>query len=550
MDLLLRLFLLLIVSTFWSQGGLAASIIKNGDFTQIDDSGNPRGWSCVCQSRPVRCDLKHDTHSKSMLLTLQPGCSLASDSLGLANQRLGIRMETAVTNTPSHFQDFSLNTFGDRFSSRFGVTESVHPIEIVKTPADICLRSTLASSDHVGSIWIYINNTQAKPIEIKRIDAFQEEPNPTAKSGALLKATHLTALQILSKPTTKEIWMPLPLDYASQVPLWIDVKAEPSSAINSIRYTQDFVGNLGVIVSLKDGIAEGTRVDLKWEGIVLTRVINESEYPEVYAAQIDPATWLRSTSIVQAGYTGIAQTALSITADAASDSEKMKSIISWTSKNIGPYAVGSLDAAHTFETRNASCTGFANLASAFGRAANVPTRSIANYAVGWAQFTHYINEFYLGPHFGWRRVEPQSSLPFVNEDYGLMVRIIVPEDEGEQAFHHWAVPGVPYLSLVENLNAPEAQAKFLHDPITFPDCASCMPDDCPSCDNRAEHWIDLRGTHDEMKALFEKARVHWQQDLHAYLSQGKIDPKRQGVRAQVAWVQDIADLKKILNQLD
>lgn len=527
-----------------SQNSDERSIIQNGDFSKKDEKGNFIGWKSFSFRTGTTCVKQNAAKT----IILEPGCILVSDTpLFLPfNHNQGVRMEIVMPTIHPHFQDFRLEAHNNHFTT-YSPVESTHPSEIVKEKNHVIVCSTKPlSTKDADSLRIFILNTQSHPIKIKKIDVIQGGENPLPKSAALLKATHLTALEILPHSNIREIWMPLPLDYASQVPLWIQVTPKPLAIVDSVRYTQDSLGNWGVIVTLKNHVAAGTKLHFLWEGMVLTRTLNESERPDVYRATSDPTAWLQPTLVAQANYQPIVTTVENIIKNAPTEPDKMKEIIKWTSQNIGAGEMKSLDAAAVFDTKHATCTGFANLASAMGRASTVPTRTIANCSANFvAQQTHFINEFYLGPQLGWLRIEPQgpSTQPYVREDYGIMVRIVSPEDENNPASLHQSLvyPGVPYKSMMVNLNDPAANMQLASKADVFPDD--------PSCDNRAEHWIDLRGDHDEMLKLFEEARENWQYDLHAYLTKGEISPKRQAIRAKALSIQSADDLKELLHQL-
>ena len=472
------------------------SLIPNNNFSELDQDGNPKGWSCTCagaKSQSASCEF-HKNTSNGNTLKLYPGCTLTS-LISLKNQDAGITLSVNNTTKPTHFEDLTLSTFMG--NNLYYAMETTHPREIQTNADGFTTSSKPASTQNIKYIRVTAINSQSTPIEIKEINVIQQGANPIEKSGSLLKATHLTGFKLVPNSTIKDIWMPLPLDYASQVPLWLDMKSTPLSAIQSIRYTQDRYGNWGAIVTLKNNVPAGTSIYLEWEGIVLTRKLDDNEKPFVYQSTNDPSLWLQPSLIAQSEYQPITTTALDISKNAVSSLEKMLKINLWTSDNIKYFQrvedLKSLDAITVFNNKISSCTGYANLASAMGRAIHIPTRTLVNYLVGYAQQTHYINEFYLGPDLGWRRIEPQNSSPFTTEDYVISMRIATPDDENDPAvFHQDAIPGVPYLSLTTSLN----------DPTAIIDSVDRYFPDAPTSDNRAEHLYDLRSTHAEMEKLF------------------------------------------------
>lgn len=549
-------FFVFITILFFNQQGFALnppvtqSLIKNGDFSEVDKNGNPIGWRCICQYQQETCDLKNDPTSSGKILTLQPGCQLRSTRFPISNQSQGIILGVVTKLIPDNFQDISLIAYSNNQWMGHVPFETSHPSLNMKLPDGFMLRAKSLSSDNVNTISVVINNNHDKNIQIKKIDALQSGENPATKSATLLEATHETILKILPNSDVKDIWMPLPIDYASQVPLWIHVQATPSAVVHTIRYSEDDIGNWGTIIELNNNIAPGTEIHLRWDGIVLTKMINEDERSEVYRAESDPTVWLQSTKTAESQYQPISDLAINLTKNDSDFLKKIADLSFWEVKNLRfPTDHDNNDAITTFNDRRANCVGFANLASAMGRAIGVSTRSIANYMVDdTSQSTHFINEFYLGPNSGWRRIEPQSgvSIP-VPEDLYFIIHKDTPDNESEIAFNqgNWGMSGTPYNSMVNNLNDSSANVTFLLALNIFPDC----PADA-LCDNRAEHWLDLRGSHEEMKNLFEIARKNWQYDLQDYLKQGEINPKRQMIRDNVPAMQSTEDLAKLLSELD
>ena len=135
---------------------------------------------------------------------------------------------------------------------------------------------------------------------------------------------------------------------------------------------------------------------------MLTRSITAEERPQVYAAHEDPKVWLEGTPLVDKSFPGIQELGQRFKNESESRLEIMQKAIQWTSSEVhGQGKLEGLDATTVFKSRVSSCTGYANLSSAIGRAAGVPTRSLANLMVGLPQHMHSITEFYLGKSLGW-----------------------------------------------------------------------------------------------------------------------------------------------------
>ncbi len=365
--------------------------------------------------------------------------------------------------------------------------------------------------------------------------------------GALLRGTHHTVLDYGPGNEAGVLWIPLPIDFATQTPLHVELIASPDGILGDLGYEVDDIGNLGAVVELTTDV-EQDDVSVHWDGVVLTLNVTSAERPVFYAADADPAEWTVATPVADAAYPGIADTAAGLAEGAGTALEKMVAVINWTSANIA-YATDwtgftGFDATSTYEWGQSSCTGFANLATALGRATGVPTRTVANYYVGMSQQTHYINEFYLGEELGWRRVEPQTTWPALPESYALVVRLVRISDEGEEAMiasDPTDAPGIPTYSLVEELAGGERMALDYMSNGYF--------EDCPACDNRADLQADLWGAAAEMADLFDRARELWQRDLQE-LVDGTLDPAVTQARRNALEAETLDDVAAILDAID
>jgi transglutaminase-like putative cysteine protease len=199
-----------------------------------------------------------------------------------------------------------------------------------------------------------------------------------------------------------------------------------------------------------------------------------------------------------------------------------------------------LDATTVYQTRDASCTGYANLAVALGRAAGLPARHVVNIMVGEAQDMHSVTELYLGQALGWRRVEPQSTATTLAEDYGVIMRLVLPSDETAASLvtRDWAFGGVPLHELTEPVDGgarlePKFQTHY---------------DGCPNCSNRADPRGWLRDDAAQVASTFARARQTWQSDLAASVG-GGIDPARMIARRAFLDARTLADVDHILGGL-
>jgi len=275
---------------------------------------------------------------------------------------------------------------------------------------------------------------------------------------------------------------------------------------------------------------------------VLDRVIDDSERPTVYAAIGDPSQWLPASPIANAAYPAIATNATGLIASTAAALDKMSATIDFTSAYItNPTELTALDATTVYNTKDGSCTGFANLAMATGRALGVPTRHVVNILVDYAQDMHSINEFYLGDALGWRRVEPQGTQQTIPEDYGVIMRLELPADEGTGALaeRNGIVGGVPLHEFTEPVDGG--------DRIT-PSFVSHWAN-CDGCTNRADPQAFLRDDAADVETVFDRARTRWAVDVAAYATGGP-DAATIAARRAILDAHTLADVTAMLDALD
>jgi hypothetical protein len=376
-------------------------------------------------------------------------------------------------------------------------------------------------------------------------DADSDTDTDTSLSGWLIKGIHHTELAYLDGVDAGIVWLPLPADRATQVPLYVELTVDPESLVEQIDYSVDSWDNFGAMVQF---VANGTaeQVTLHWDAIVMTREITDEERPQFYAGPGNPEQWTAATQAVDSAHAGIVNTAISLTFDQPAALDKMIAIIEWTSVNLDYPTdwsnIDSLDATSAYELGESSSTGFANLASALGRASGLPTRTIAGLYVGLSQNTHYMNEFHLGDDLGWRRVEPQQTNPIVAEHHALLLRTVLTDDEGEAAFDDeiWTYPGVPVYSLIYPVQGFDRMV---------PNYAPEYFDDCAGCDNRAELSAEFEDSAEQIAVVFDRARELWQRDLEAYLD-GTLAAEIMDARRAALDATDLDDVIAILDQIE
>lgn len=369
----------------------------------------------------------------------------------------------------------------------------------------------------------------------------------TQEVGWLLKGEHAYAIKYTqSTSEAGVIRVPLPLDHASQVPIYFELKVDPMSVVDRIEYKTDGdqTGNWGAWVYLKkDGQAD--RINFYWDTVMLTWALPKTERPKIYAATDDPARWLTATTIVDSNNADIKTLAQQITANATTPLDKMQAIINWTHENLdtGSEPAPSENATDAIAYKYVACTGHANAAAALGRAVGIPTRTLANILVGMHQATHYINEFYLGADLGWRRVEPwPNPTPDLPEKYAFNLRLNLPDDEGPGAMGvgvvRYFARGVPLNSVEE----PKAGTSRM-SPIQ-----AGRWTDYPYSNNYAYIMATLNDDPNRMAQLFSKARDAWKVDFNQFL-QNTLDDTRLTQRRNALEAKTLNDVEAIITAL-
>jgi hypothetical protein len=153
----------------------------------------------------------------------------------------------------------------------------------------------------------------------------------------------------------------------------------------------------------------------------------------------------------------------------------------------------------------------------------------------------FIDEFYLGPQLGWRRVEPQKPYSALPANYTVVVRHVLPSDESEAAFSpdRFILSGAPLYSFVEPISGfNRMSVDWSPEPFLG----------CPACDNMASTQSVLTGSAQDAKAIFDRARTSWQADRPAYLA-GGLAPDRMTLRRTATSAKTLGDLTSLLDSL-
>jgi hypothetical protein len=360
------------------------------------------------------------------------------------------------------------------------------------------------ATNGLGVVRVVLVNDTPAAVSFDDVRLVAGGPNPPDRVGTLLHAVHRSAWSVRAGAAPATLSVPLPMDAAGQVPLLVDLVVDPP-ALATVAIGVDPLGNRAATITFPAATA-ADHVEVDWDAVVLTRELSPAERPDAYAADTaaEPTRWLAASPIADAALPALARVGAALRA--ADPEGTLAAVVRWTSTNVRGLGKGpvlflpGLDATSVFRGARTSCTGFANTAAALGRAAGLPTRIVAGILTGAAQQTHFVDESWLGADLGWRRFEPQgrSSVP---EDYLVLLRRVVPDDEGTAARRgrRFAAAGVPLHTLTEPAGATRRLGW----------AAPTRPLDCPDCDNDARVSAPLFGDADRLRALFARARTRW-----------------------------------------
>jgi hypothetical protein len=528
------------------QAAREASIFANLDFEELDEAGAPTGWRCYCGNAEAKCQVDQSAAHGGHALVLPSGC-MATQTVMKFDPTKGVRFDyrayggheyagdvklyaTRASGPPEHVQ--AAGELPDS-TSFLPVTSEGN----LRTEGATSLMLTITNSNGAFESELGTGK-KGKDLHVDDIVVVQDVPNPAAQVGSLLVARHVDQIGLTAGAAAATVFTPLPIDYASQVPLYLELTVDPASAVERIEYVTEAEHDWGAIIHFAAG-ASAANLRLEWRSVALVRFVPQAELPSVYTKLGDPAAWTQPSAIAESNYAPLVSLASGLVSASAPPADKMAAILGWTSKHLGggTGVMAGLDAKTVFDSHVTSCTGYANTAMAMGRALGVPARHVTNILVGMSQDMHSINEFWLGESLGWRRVEPQSAGSFVLDDYGFIMRLVLPADEVGSTM---GFPGVPLNEFTEYR---QQQDRFT-TPATFKGVFT----DCSTCGNHADRQAPLRGAGTDLDTLFESARAKWQTDRAAYAA-GGVSATRLTARRKFVDARSIEDVRQILSEL-
>lgn len=484
------------------------------DFPRIKNQPHAQ-WDCTCQNEG-QCTI--EKIQGKQVLTVPPLCEIET-KYAYPNEKTvqAIRLQISSMEEPG--SNIYLAVLQHEGSP--GVSASKLRVKTIAHNKHFDTTTAYANRIQFHQPILVVNNTSSEPLHILKARVHQSK---RARIGSILKAEgggHQGSYSYDS-PFPDFAWIPLPLDYKNQVPLYVHLNIQPQSLIQSIQYQVDDIGNWGASIHFVPNIANGTKLDFSWDVSVLTN--DDTKFSQQFIA--NNAEWLQSTDIVQSSDKSIQTEASSLLAP-DSNIETVTNIVSWTATHI-KFGIDDsrLDALHVYEAKMAACTGYANLAAALGRSLNIPTMTLAGYLVGLKQETHWINEFYLGDKQGWLRVEPQGRIN-VDSEYFIPVRVDRISDEIIWDFLI-GIPKYAYPIIPVDFERPNKNYYLVE----------------------AFNAIEFTNSPDVMNKVFGRARQSWQKDFATLLNAGYISPNRQAIRYKLSKAQTLTEMDQLLTQLD
>lgn len=451
----------------------AQAPLKNGNFTQGEISGVPKGWfvPAVCEQAGYGVKLVPNPNAGAaksaklvqMYTTGQPDSQMfgnlmqAFDATPYQGKR--VRFRARIKAAAGSRAQVWLRV--DREDGKMGFFDNMgdRPITAQKWAdydiiGDIDKNAKFLNVGCMllgpGKIWIESASFTVVGADAKRTGRAAPGPGILFARGGY----EFTATADVDAP---KIAFPMPMEFEDQVPLTYDLKIEPPSAVKQVLYTERKPLDWVVEVQFNP-VKKGAKITLNWHSDVLVRPRSYADLPKSVAlAKLADAPdavkiWLNKSRCVQTDHPEILAQAKRMR---EKDVLALARNVTTLPSSIKPGNFRTLDALEALR-KNGSCTSMANLATAIFRANGVPTRILACYPTWSGPLqTHYIVQFYV-PDYGWVWLESAIGeapyLPYQD----VITAIVYPEDE-EKSFEpkRWSMSGVPYMTLTENLGSSD-----------------------------------------------------------------------------------------------
>jgi len=353
-----------------------------------------------------------------------------------------------------------------------------------------------------GQVWFddiqLIVGEEAEPEPLPQFSQGMEGPGIAHAQGRFQITTQQDA-------DTPRIAFPIPLAFEDQVPIYFEIRTNPENAIKETvikaRDEYNWIAELTF-----NPLKKGNTVEISWDCYVFIRdhdysqLPDDVELPKENELPEEILPWLDSTVCVQVDHPEIQEKAREIRGESTNIIEIVQKTANFLETGITRGEFRSLDAVEALH-KGGSCTSFANLAAALLRANGIPTRILAVYPT-WAPSlqTHYIVEFHVSG-YGWVRFESTLGKVPWQSYQDIVVTVVTPEDE-DRSFEQprWAMLGVPWFSLTENLSDYTMLWKGMVDPKM-------------NCDHGAEAMIVFDGEEEKIEEAFNLTLKIWNKYL-------------------------------------
>ena len=235
-----------------------------------------------------------------------------------------------------------------------------------------------------------------------------------------------------SKSEAYDVYFHIPVSFADQVPLYIEINGEHVRDYRFIR-----LGGHNIIVAAHINPCWTTGV--LWTAWVLVRDNRYTGLPD-YVPMPDRSAlpdsvlpWLESTDCVQSDALIVKETADEVRAGTDNLVELAENISEFC-KNIPWVAFPAVhepiafDAVYTLNW-GSSCTGHANAGAALFRANGIPARVLLNVlSLDMPMDHHWAIEYFM-PDYGWVRLETTLGIDRVHPVYNIVTMACSPADE-------------------------------------------------------------------------------------------------------------------------
>lgn len=301
----------------------------------------------------------------------------------------------------------------------------------------LIFQTAAARQDQEPAVFVNGGAISTASILAGKSGAVIEDPVRKDSSLHLIKAVGNLVVKKSVTTDTFEVYFHVPIAYAEQVPILIQVK---SAELIDFRFVPVDPPNLLVAARLENA----DHIDLDWTAWVL---VKENRYenfprfvpiPEPEDLPEEVRKWLEPTDCVQTWDPLVQEIAGLVRGDTENLMELAENINEFCWK-IPWYLTSNFDAVSTLR-RGSSCTGHAHAGAALFRANGIPARTILNMTAFGTDYSdwnlqklffydhHWIIDYYV-PGYGWVRMETSMGLNPAPPELEAVTYVNNPEDE-------------------------------------------------------------------------------------------------------------------------